>query len=331
MPSLVFAKSSKKRRTVVGNGRGQCAATHPFLRLCAERRMFCRVVSTMSGWRVMSLWDRCRDGNTGPDWWGGQHQPGIGFPETQSQDFRVVNLSTWSEFASQQVVWKHVNSARLDTRVCNSRWTPCESCARWTWIPTRWGGTKPPTWASREAELRAEKEQVLSHSKMFSYQNRWLLSPKTDWHLLSFFFHESEACDMSWLFQGSSTRMWSTRSTNSQGCVGIFWVGRKLAETDLWSRTIRWPIKISTKIIIPGLQSGCRRVSIGQNLGCFSAPRHGFQTEIPRSVLVVYDSLQERRLEIDLCVFFRVNQAAIGKPSFKALQLTKEFMEMPQA
>mmetsp|Transcript_21433 Transcript_21433/g.26386 ORF Transcript_21433/g.26386 Transcript_21433/m.26386 type:complete len:339 (-) Transcript_21433:8-1024(-) len=40
--------------------------------------------------------------------------------------------------------------------------------------------------------------------------------------------------------------------------------------------------------------------------------QHGFQTEIPRSVLVVYDSLQ----------------AAIGKPSFKALQLTKEFMEM---
>ncbi|OLQ00161.1 Eukaryotic translation initiation factor 3 subunit H [Symbiodinium microadriaticum] len=40
--------------------------------------------------------------------------------------------------------------------------------------------------------------------------------------------------------------------------------------------------------------------------------QHTFQSEIPRSVLVVYDSLQ----------------AAIGKPSFKALQLTKEFMEM---
>eukprot|EP00439_Symbiodinium_sp_Y106_P051774 s406_g6.t3 len=43
--------------------------------------------------------------------------------------------------------------------------------------------------------------------------------------------------------------------------------------------------------------------------------QHTFQSEIPRSVLVVYDSLQ----------------AAIGKPSFKALQLTKEFMEMQLA
>jgi len=43
--------------------------------------------------------------------------------------------------------------------------------------------------------------------------------------------------------------------------------------------------------------------------------QHTFQSEIPRSVLVVYDSLQ----------------AAIGKPSFKALQLTKEFMEMYSA
>jgi len=40
--------------------------------------------------------------------------------------------------------------------------------------------------------------------------------------------------------------------------------------------------------------------------------QHLYQTEIPRSVLVVYDSLQ----------------AAIGKPSFKALQLTKDFMAM---
>jgi len=40
--------------------------------------------------------------------------------------------------------------------------------------------------------------------------------------------------------------------------------------------------------------------------------QHLYQTEIPRSVLVVYDSLQ----------------AAIGKPSFKALQLTTEFMAM---
>eukprot|EP00440_Ansanella_granifera_P070732 gb/GFBE01076760.1/.p1 GENE.gb/GFBE01076760.1/~~gb/GFBE01076760.1/.p1 ORF type:complete len:344 (+),score=115.60 gb/GFBE01076760.1/:1-1032(+) len=37
-----------------------------------------------------------------------------------------------------------------------------------------------------------------------------------------------------------------------------------------------------------------------------------YQTEIPRSVLVVYDSLQ----------------AAIGKPSFKALQLRSDFMQM---
>jgi len=40
--------------------------------------------------------------------------------------------------------------------------------------------------------------------------------------------------------------------------------------------------------------------------------QHLYQTEIPRSVLVVYDSLQ----------------AAIGKPSFKALQLTDEFMKV---
>eukprot|EP00933_Yihiella_yeosuensis_P020209 TRINITY_DN16256_c3_g1_i1.p1 TRINITY_DN16256_c3_g1~~TRINITY_DN16256_c3_g1_i1.p1 ORF type:complete len:348 (-),score=82.17 TRINITY_DN16256_c3_g1_i1:153-1196(-) len=40
--------------------------------------------------------------------------------------------------------------------------------------------------------------------------------------------------------------------------------------------------------------------------------QHLYQTEIPRSVLVVYDSLQ----------------AAIGKPAFKALQLTQEFMDM---
>jgi len=40
--------------------------------------------------------------------------------------------------------------------------------------------------------------------------------------------------------------------------------------------------------------------------------QHLFQTEIPRSVLVVYDSLQ----------------AGIGKPCFRALQLTPQFMEM---
>eukprot|EP00933_Yihiella_yeosuensis_P061629 TRINITY_DN64465_c0_g1_i1.p1 TRINITY_DN64465_c0_g1~~TRINITY_DN64465_c0_g1_i1.p1 ORF type:complete len:349 (+),score=90.32 TRINITY_DN64465_c0_g1_i1:46-1092(+) len=40
--------------------------------------------------------------------------------------------------------------------------------------------------------------------------------------------------------------------------------------------------------------------------------QHLYQTEIPRSVLIVYDSLQ----------------AAIGKPSFRALQLTEEFMTM---
>mmetsp|Transcript_68543 Transcript_68543/g.153602 ORF Transcript_68543/g.153602 Transcript_68543/m.153602 type:complete len:357 (-) Transcript_68543:73-1143(-) len=39
--------------------------------------------------------------------------------------------------------------------------------------------------------------------------------------------------------------------------------------------------------------------------------QHLYQTEIPRSVLVVYDSLQ----------------SAIGKPSFKALQLTPKFMK----
>mmetsp|Transcript_81566 Transcript_81566/g.243195 ORF Transcript_81566/g.243195 Transcript_81566/m.243195 type:complete len:356 (-) Transcript_81566:173-1240(-) len=39
--------------------------------------------------------------------------------------------------------------------------------------------------------------------------------------------------------------------------------------------------------------------------------QHLYQTEIPRSVLVVYDSLQ----------------SAIGKPSFKALQLTPTFMK----